>query len=60
MATAPTLILTRDAELALLYRALRNSLSVASRRRSGEEAKLASIVSRIKEIQHRLPNPGDY
>jgi hypothetical protein len=61
MAWDETLTLTRDEELALLFRALPRSLPAASLSRSPrEKGQLDAIVGRIKEIQRQPLKPGDY
>jgi hypothetical protein len=50
---APTVALTSEEELSMLYKALPEALLAASANRS-EEVKLANIVSRIKEIERSL------
>jgi hypothetical protein len=55
----PTLALTPDEELAMLYKALPKALEAASiSRRRKDEDKLAAIVARIRDIErgesHRL------
>ena len=48
----PTLALTPDEELSILFRALPKALGAASlSRRREDEAKLAELVARIKKIE---------